>query len=67
MILPDADFCCACAAEGAVKAVVKNGVGAVVEVNAESDFVAKNDLFMDYVNKVAEVVADYRAMGGAEE
>ena len=25
------------------------GVGSIVEVNAESDFVAKNDLFVDYV------------------
>ena len=47
------------AAEGMAYAYVceKCGVGAVVEVNAESDFVAKNDLFVDYVKKVAEVVA----------
>ena len=33
------------------------GVGSIVEVNAESDFVAKNDLFVDYVQNVAKVVA----------
>lgn len=32
-------------------------VGSIVEVNAESDFVAKNDLFVDYVQNVAKVVA----------
>ena len=33
------------------------GVGSIVEVNAESDFVAKNDLFVDFVQNVAKVVA----------
>ena len=33
------------------------GVGAIVEVNAESDFVAKNDLFVEFVQNVAKVVA----------
>ena len=33
------------------------GVGSIVEVNAESDFVAKNELFVDYVQNVAKVVA----------
>ena len=33
------------------------GVGSIVEVNAESDFVAKNDLFVDFVHNVAQVVA----------
>ena len=47
------------AAEGMAYAWVcpECGVGAIVEVNAESDFVAKNDLFVDYVKKVAQVVA----------
>ena len=38
-------------------AAVLNGVGVIVEVNAESDFVAKNELFVDYVKGVADVVA----------
>ena len=33
------------------------GVGSIVEVNAESDFVAKNELFVEYVHNVAQVVA----------
>ena len=33
------------------------GVGSIVEVNAERDFVAKNELFVDYVQNVAKVVA----------
>lgn len=45
------------AAEGTVAAVVCNGVGAVVEVNSETDFVASNDEFKAFVNKVAEIAA----------
>ena len=45
------------AAEGMAYAAVIDGIGVVVEVNAETDFVAKNDLFVDYVKKVASVVA----------
>ncbi|MBF6616305.1 MAG: elongation factor Ts [Candidimonas sp.] len=32
--------------------------GAVIEINCETDFVAKNDDFIDFVAKLAEVVAD---------
>lgn len=45
------------AAEGMSYAAVIDGVGVVVEVNAESDFVAKNELFVSYVQGVAGVVA----------
>lgn len=45
------------AAEGMAYAAVIDNVGVVVEVNAETDFVAKNDKFVDYVKGVAEVVA----------
>ena len=45
------------AAEGMSYAAVIDGVGVVVEVNAESDFVAKNELFVAYVKGIAEVVA----------
>ena len=45
------------AAEGMAYADVIDGIGVVVEVNAESDFVAKNELFIEYVKSVAEVVA----------
>lgn len=45
------------AAEGMAYASVEDGVGVVVEVNAETDFVGKNDLFVDFVKSVAAVVA----------
>ena len=47
------------AAEGMAYAYVceECGVGSIVEVNAESDFVAKNDLFVEFVQNVAKVVA----------
>jgi elongation factor Ts len=46
------------AAEGIAYAAVLSGVGVVVEVNAETDFVAKNDKFVDFVKGVAQAVAD---------
>lgn len=48
------------AAEGMVYAVsdVARKLGVVVEVNAETDFVAKNDLFKGFVKDVAEVIMD---------
>ena len=44
-------------AEGVAYAVVADGVGVVVEVNAETDFVAKNDKFIEFVRNVAETIA----------
>ena len=41
------------AAEGLIGAVVEGNVGAVVEINCETDFVAKNDNFKNFVTKVA--------------
>lgn len=46
------------AAEGMAYADVIGGVGVVVEVNAETDFVAKNDLFVEFAKGVATVVAE---------
>jgi len=47
------------AAEGIVKSyITEDGkVGVLVEVNSETDFVAKNDEFQDFVSKVAEIIA----------
>jgi len=45
------------AAEGVAYAEVIDGVGVAVEVNSESDFVAKNELFGEYVKNVAAVIA----------
>ncbi len=44
------------AAEGMIAAVGSDNVGALVEVNSETDFVAKNDLFQVFANGVADVV-----------
>ena len=46
------------AAEGVAYADVIDGMGVVVEVNAETDFVAKNEKFLDFVKGVATVVAN---------
>ena len=46
------------AAEGIVKDYVTGNVGVILEVNAETDFVAKNDQFLDFVDVVAKAVAD---------
>ena len=45
------------AAEGMAYAGVINGVGVVVEVNAETDFVGKNEKFVNFVKGVATTVA----------
>ncbi len=48
------------AAEGMVYAVADNAkkVGVVLEVNAETDFVAKNDMFKEFVKNVADVIME---------
>ena len=48
------------AAEGLVECYVSSDkkVGSIVEVNAETDFVAKNAEFVQFVNDVAEIVAE---------
>ena len=45
------------AAEGMAYSAVVDGVGVVVEVNAETDFVSKNEKFVDFVKGVAATVA----------
>ena len=45
------------ASEGIVKSYVDGKVGVLVEVNSETDFVAKNDEFLDFVDRVAKTVA----------
>ncbi len=44
------------AAEGMAYAAVIDGVGVVVEVNAETDFVGKNEKFVDFVKGVAATI-----------
>lgn len=45
------------AAEGMAYSAVIDGVGVVVEINAETDFVGKNEKFVDFVKGVAATVA----------
>lgn len=48
------------AAEGLVATTIKDGdkAAAIVEVNAETDFVAKNEVFQTFVKEVVEQAAD---------
>jgi elongation factor Ts len=57
------------AAEGLVGVTVEGKRGAIVEVNSETDFVAKNDLFQVFVRNVAKLAlehgTDVAALGNA--
>ncbi|HIT34385.1 MAG TPA: elongation factor Ts [Candidatus Faecousia intestinigallinarum] len=44
------------AAEGAVSAIVENGVGGIVEINCETDFAAGSDKFKEFLGDIAHVV-----------
>ncbi len=48
------------AAEGIVETKIKDGdqEAAIVEVNSETDFVARNEVFQTYVSQVAEQILD---------
>ena len=45
-------------AEGVVAAHIAGGVGALVEINCETDFVSKNDDFLKFSSDIAKLVAD---------
>jgi len=49
------------AAEGLIGVMTNAASGAVVEINAETDFVARNETFQDFVETVAGVVLDQGA------
>ena len=57
------------AAEGLVAVAVKGGKGSIVEVNSETDFVAKNEQFQEFVKNVSELAlatgSDIEALKGA--
>jgi elongation factor Ts len=67
------------AAEGLVGVAVEGNRGALTEVNSETDFVAKNEIFQDFVRNVAQIAlqkgtdietiaaADYPAGGTVAE
>jgi elongation factor Ts len=46
------------AAEGMIAAVGEGSRGVIVEVNAETDFVAKNDKFQQFASGVAQAILD---------
>jgi elongation factor Ts len=58
------------AAEGLVGVAVEGNRGSMVEVNSETDFVAKNEIFQDFVRNVAKLAlqhgTDVEALGVAE-
>jgi len=49
------------ASEGLSHAMIKGDLGIALEVNSETDFVAKNAEFVTFVNQVAEQIADSSA------
>lgn len=46
------------AAEGLISVAIRGNTGAMVEVNSETDFVARNETFQEYVKTVAEIALD---------
>jgi elongation factor Ts len=58
------------AAEGLVGVAVEGNRGSMVEVNSETDFVAKNEIFQDFVSNVAKLAlqhgTDVEALGAAD-
>ena len=46
------------ASAGLIAAQCENGVGVLVEVNSETDFVAKNQKFIDFAAKVLDAAVD---------
>lgn len=46
-------------AQGLVGVLVRGNIGAMVEVNCETDFVARNDNFKNFVDHVSRVCAQY--------
>ena len=53
------------AAEGICRAAVNGTTGVVVEVNSETDFVAKNETFQEFVQTVADTALASDLNGGA--
>src|SRR5579872_5741746 len=46
-------------AEGVVATYIAGGVGALIEINCETDFVTKNDDFLALAKECAKLVADH--------
>jgi elongation factor Ts len=45
--------------QGAIEVVVEGNVGAIVELNCETDFVAKGDIFKQAVASLAQIVVEH--------
>ncbi|MBO5237425.1 MAG: elongation factor Ts [Lachnospiraceae bacterium] len=54
------------AAEGICRAAVSGATGVVVEVNSETDFVAKNEVFQTFVQSVADQALTSSLVGGKD-
>ena len=52
------------AAEGICRAAIEGGKAVVVEVNSETDFVAKNEVFQEFVQEVANTALASSYNGG---
>ncbi|WP_291585941.1 translation elongation factor Ts [Comamonas sp. UBA7528] len=46
-------------AEGVITAFIEGGKGGMIEVNSETDFVSKNDSFINMANAAAKLVAEH--------
>jgi elongation factor Ts len=46
------------AAEGLIGVAVKGDAGAIIEINSETDFVARNDQFKEFVKRAAELALE---------
>jgi elongation factor Ts len=53
--------------EGKIVSSINNGTGVLIEALCETDFVATNDKFIEYVNSVAAKVADMPEEGDLSE
>lgn len=45
--------------QGLIGVLVQNNIGTMIEVNCETDFVARNTNFRDFVEKATHACADY--------
>jgi elongation factor Ts len=53
-------------AEGAVQSHVEGNIGVLVEVNCETDFVGRNENFVNFAKEVAKVIAQSKAQSVEE-
>ncbi len=54
------------AADGIVRILKDGNITAMIEVNTETDFVAKNDMFIDYVDNLLKVIIEKNPADVAE-